>query len=316
MESRVSYTLVGAFVLIFGAGIVSVTLWLAAGIEDKEYQRYVSYVSESVSGLNPRAPVKYRGVGVGLVSGIALDSDNPERVRLLLDIERGTPIKEDTVATVATQGITGIAFVELSGGSREAADLSAREGARYPEIPSKPSVLVRLDTAVTGMLAEMTGVARDLSTLTERVSNLLDDDKQAAFGNTLENVERITATLSSRVEVLAGDSSRIDTILDNTVAVSAQLPAVIEHLNDVLGTVDAMVLSIDGTATALSGAIGRTERGFERATDELLNEVAPLLSQMRGLGITLERTVRDLERQPEGLLFGRDRGRLGPGEEK
>ncbi|MEX2482188.1 MAG: MlaD family protein [Gammaproteobacteria bacterium] len=316
MESRVSYTLVGAFVLIFGAGIVSVTLWLAAGIEDKEYERYVAYVSESVSGLNPRAPVKYRGVGVGLVAGIALDRDNPERVRLLLDIERGTPIKEDTTATVATQGITGIAFVELSGGSREAADLSAREGDRYPEISTTPSVFVRLDTAVTGMLAEMTAVARDLSTLTERVSKLLDDDKQAAFGNTLANVEQITATLAARVEVLAGDGSRIDTILDNTVTVSAQLPAVVERLNDVLGSVDTMVQSIDGTANTLSEAVGRSERRFERATDDLLGEIAPLLSEMRGLGIALERAVRDLERSPEGFLFGRDRGRLGPGEEK
>ena len=89
MESRLSYTLVGLFVLVLGSGIIAVTLWLAAGIEDKDYTRYVAYVTESVSGLNPRAPVKTR-VGVGLVSGIELDRQ-PRALRLLLDIETGTP---------------------------------------------------------------------------------------------------------------------------------------------------------------------------------------------------------------------------------
>ena len=316
MESRVSYTLVGAFVLIFGAGIVSVALWLAAGIESKDYDRYVAYVSESVSGLNPRAPVKYRGVGVGLVSTIALDRDNPERVRLLLEIEVGTPIKVDTVATVATQGITGIAFVELSGGSSDAPDLTAREGERYPEIDTKPSVFVRLDAAVTTMLAEMTGVARDLGTLAERVARLLDDEKLAAFGNTLVNVEQLTGMLASRADAITDNSERIDTILANTATMSKELPAVVDAMSKLIVTVEGTVMSIDGTATTVTGAVARSERRFERATGELLNEVGPLLVEMRALGVTLERTVRALEREPESLLFGRDSGRLGPGEEK
>lgn len=316
MESRVSYTLVGAFVLIFGAGIVSVALWLAAGVESKDYERYVAYVSESVSGLNPRAPVKYRGVGVGVVSRIALDRDNPERVRLLLDIEEGTPIKVDTVATVATQGITGIAFVELSGGSREAPDLTASTDERYPEIATKPSVFVRLDAAVTTMLAEMTGVARDLGTLAERVARLLDDEKLAAFGNTLVNVEQLTGVLASRADAITDNSERIDTILANTATMSKELPAVVASMGQLIATVESTVLSIDGTATTITGAVARSERRFQRTTGELMNEIAPMLVEMRALGVTLERTVRELERRPEALLFGRDRERLGPGEEK
>ena len=166
------------------------------------------------------------------------------------------------------------------------------------------------------MLAEMTGVARDLGTLAERVARLLDDEKLAAFGNTLVNVEQLTGMLASRADAITDNSERIDTILANKATMSKELPAVVDAMSKLIVTVEGTVMSIDGTATTVTGAVARSERRFERATGELLNEVGPLLVEMRALGVTLERTVRALEREPESLLFGRDRGRLGPGEEK
>ena len=115
MDSKVNYTLVGLFVLVLGTALVAVGLWLGATRSEKDYVSYVAYVSESVSGLNTKAAVKYRGVDVGLVRDIALDRDNPERVRLLFDIVRGTPVKQDTVAVLATQGITGLAYIDGRG---------------------------------------------------------------------------------------------------------------------------------------------------------------------------------------------------------
>ena len=94
-------------------------LWLAAGrTAGKEYDSYLVYLTESVSGLNRQAPVKYRGVVVGLVREIALDPEELERVRVMLAIERGMPIKQDTVAMLSTQGLTGIAYLDLRAGAR------------------------------------------------------------------------------------------------------------------------------------------------------------------------------------------------------
>ena len=103
MESKVNYTLVGLFVLVLGSALIGALVWLTAGRTAKVYDTYAAYMTESVSGLNLKAKVKYRGVDVGEVREIALDHDNPERVRLLLDIQRGTPVKVDTVAILATQ---------------------------------------------------------------------------------------------------------------------------------------------------------------------------------------------------------------------
>ena len=119
-----NYPLVGLFVLVFGAALIAGVLWLAAGgAIQKKYDLYVAIEDESVAGLNLNAPVKYSGVDVGKVQEIRLDPGNPQRVNLLFAIERGTPIKEDTVAVLKTQGLTGIAYVELSGGARDSPPL-------------------------------------------------------------------------------------------------------------------------------------------------------------------------------------------------
>ena len=101
------------------------------------YDRYYAFMRESVAGLSVNSTVKYRGVDVGRVKEIALSPENPEEVRLVLDIDRGTPIKTDTIAVLETQGLTGLATLNLTGGSRDAPPLQATEGQEYPVIKTR-----------------------------------------------------------------------------------------------------------------------------------------------------------------------------------
>ena len=154
MEPKVNYFLVGSFVVILGAAMVIGLFWLGKtdyrGVND----RYEAFMRESVAGLSVDSTVKYRGVDVGRVKDIALNQNNPEEVRLTLDIARGTPIKTDTIAVLETQGLTGLATINLTGGSREAPPLQAAPGHEYPVIKTGPSLFFRLDEAVSRLLSE------------------------------------------------------------------------------------------------------------------------------------------------------------------
>ena len=131
MEPRVNYFLAGIFVLVLGAAMVAGLLWLSVGTSTRDYDKYYVYMTESVAGLNTDAPVKFQGVDVGRVIDIRLDPKNPERVRLVLAIEKGTPIKEDTIAVLGFQGLTGIAHLNLTGHiSGESPPLKANPGER------------------------------------------------------------------------------------------------------------------------------------------------------------------------------------------
>ena len=178
MEEKVNFAVVGVFVLILGAALIGGVLWLSSGKAYRTtYDIYQTFMTESVAGLNLNAPVRYRGVVVGRVQKIALAPGNVEQVQVMLAIERGTPVKTDTVAMLQTQGLTGIGYVELQGGSRDSPVLQAQNGGPYPVIRSGPSLMVRLDASLVDAASTLKNDARmseELPQLTQRIQRSAD----------------------------------------------------------------------------------------------------------------------------------------------
>jgi len=120
MEDRAHALAAGLFTLVLGAALAAVALWF--GKDDLQRVPYAMTTTSSVTGLKVEAPVRYRGVDVGKVDDITIDSANSGRVRILIGVREGTPITKSTYAQLGYQGITGLAYVLLGddGKSREA----------------------------------------------------------------------------------------------------------------------------------------------------------------------------------------------------
>jgi phospholipid/cholesterol/gamma-HCH transport system substrate-binding protein len=316
MDTRLSYTLVGLFVVVLLSALVTVGVWLAAPTGDIVYHTYATHMTESVSGLNKGGEVKYRGVEVGEVREIALEPGNPEQVRLLLDIREGTPIKTDTRATLAMQGITGLLYVDLTGGSREAPALEPRtdDDASYPEIPADPSLLVRLDQAVSSALADLSKVAAEMENVAVRVNNLLSEDNRLAVGGTLSNVERITANLASRMESLGQGLEALGPTLQNVAKASDELPALLGEVRRSVSAVQDTVASFSRTAGSVERLVEQSRQELSRFTADTVAPMDQLMVELRQLAATLQRLGEDLDRNPNMLLFGRPNPPPGPGE--
>ena len=308
METKVNYAAVGLFVLALGAAFVAGVLWLATGgAFQKKYDLYLALVDESVSGLNVNAPVKYRGVEVGKVRDIQLDPDNPERVRLTFAIERGTPIKEDTEAVLKTQGLTGIAYVELSGGGRDSPPLRASAQGEYPEIRTKPSLSARLENVLTTVLAK-------LDSTSTSINAILSDENQAAFKSALADMSAVARTLAARKDAIDAGIASAARTFDNGARVTAQLRPVIARIGRGADAVENM-----GNETARASAnAGRTVEAVgadvKRFTEETLPELERLLGELDVLAASLRRLSEQTERNPRGLLFGHKPVPPGPGE--
>lgn len=173
MEEKVNFAVVGVFVLVLSAAFIGGILWLSSGKSYRtSYDIYRIYMTESVAGLNQNAPVRYRGVVVGRVQKIALAPGNVEQVQVTLAIERGTPVKTDTEAILQTQGLTGIAYVELQGGSRDAPALQAQAGEPYPVIETGPSLRLRLEDSLVDaarVLKNAAHFSEELPQLSQRI---------------------------------------------------------------------------------------------------------------------------------------------------
>jgi phospholipid/cholesterol/gamma-HCH transport system substrate-binding protein len=315
METKVNQAVVGAFVLILAVVGIAAVLWLGSGrLSRKQYGTYLAYFTDSVSGLNLHAPVKYRGVAVGSVREVALDATNPERVRLVLEVELGTPVKEDSIAILGVQGLTGIAYVELEGGSRGSAALRAKPGEPLPVIRTGPSLMRRLDSAGTMLLA-------DLDESTRRINDVLDQDTRATLRSTVSDLREVTEALARRSADIEATLASTAVLARNGARASDELPRVLERIDRSAAAVermaDSMALAGQSAQAALDGVRGvATGAGMalQRLEGQAGPEVERLVAELRTAAASLGRVSGELERNPGLLLLGRAPTPPGPGE--
>jgi len=308
METKVNYVVVGIFTLLLSVAMVAGILWLSAGKQyNKAYDTYLAYMHESVSGLNLNAPVKYRGVEVGQVRLISLDKSNPEQVRLEFAIERGTPIKEDTIAVLKVQGLTGIAYVELSGNSSQSPLLEPTRHPPYPVIRTGPSLMGRLDTALTGLLTS-------LNKTTENLNALLNEENRNSLKQTLADISTLTGTLAARKADLDKTVTNASRSMENVAKVSDKLPALIEQIARSTKAVEKMAKDTSRASTSVRKTFDGVGPEAKRFADEGLPEMERLVVEMRELTTSLQRVTEQIEHDPSILLRGKETSHLGPGE--
>ena len=176
MDTKINYTVVGAFVLILSCAVIFLIIWLSVGINKQRYQNYIIYMNESVTGLNKGSSVKYNGVNVGFIKDLQINYDNPQQVKIIVSVEEKIPITDDTHATLMSQGLTGVTFIGLENTGTSTHLLVKQAGQPYPVIKTSPSLMFRLDTAITQ--------------LTKNLNQLLNTDNKQAFKNIVNNLEK------------------------------------------------------------------------------------------------------------------------------
>lgn len=322
MEAKVNYAAVGIFVLLLGAALIGGVLWLSSGgASRKAHDTYYAYMDESVSGLSLDAPVRYSGVEVGRVRRIALAYDNIERVQLTMSIERGTPVKVDTVAVLRVQGLTGIAYVELTGGRRDSPDLTAQPNEEYPVIRSAPSLMVRLDTAVSTLL---TNVNRS----SQQFNELMDEENRRAFSRTMANLEVVSGALAGRSAAIDAGLVNAARAMQNTARLTGELSQLVERVQRSADGFDRMAGELASAGTSASGVLESARGTFDGAraamdsvqtearqfAAETLPEAQRLIADLRELTASLRRVSEEVESNPSVLLYGRPATRRGPAE--
>ncbi|MBI1328555.1 MAG: MCE family protein [Alphaproteobacteria bacterium] len=273
METKANYAAVGIFVFSLMLATVIALLWLAGTQYSEEYKYYETYFSGSVSGLSKGTKVRYNGIEVGRVDKLRFDPEDPKRVIVTVQIDPALPLHEDSIASIASEGITGGSYVEIEGGSKKKPLLTVPKGHDYPVIKSRPSTLQQLAESAPVLIAKFNKVG-------DQMNDLLKPANRAAFSAILANLETTTNVLAKR-------SNEIDVTITNLGLAS-------EALNRNLSTLDTVLRHTDQVA---------------RHADEVLSgdtvvQIDQLVTETRTLVTSLKRLSNELDRQPTKLLFG------------
>src|SRR3569832_874812 len=183
MENKAHALAAGIFVVLVTALLLVLGAWLTRDTGVRE--PYEISTRESVSGLQAQAAVRYRGVDVGKVDSISFDPKAQGNVLIHFAVDRNAPMTKSTFATLAYQGVTGLAYLELDDSGQPGAPL-AREDGHPPRIPLKPGLLQKLADRGEKLLDQADQAIG-------RVNKLLGDDNQKKFSAALYNIGQAAA---------------------------------------------------------------------------------------------------------------------------
>jgi phospholipid/cholesterol/gamma-HCH transport system substrate-binding protein len=288
METRANYIAVGAFVLACVIGLVVTLLWLAGAQYSQEYAYFQTSFKGPVTGLGKGTVTRYNGIDVGRVANLQFDPNDPQRVIATLQLQPGLNIRQDSVASIESQGFTGGSYVEISGGTARSPLLTAAEGQQYPMIRSKPSTLQQLEQSAPEVVAKLNIAA-------SRINDLLSDQNRKAMTGILTNLNETTSVLARR----SGD---IDQAIRNANALTASLNEDSRALKPAIADADLTVKRF-GVLAADTDTFVNSD-GLAQAGD--------LIVEMRRLVVSLTKLSDGLARQPTKLIFGDKRKGYAP----
>jgi phospholipid/cholesterol/gamma-HCH transport system substrate-binding protein len=313
MESRAYALLTGLFVIVVVAGIIAWANWLARDTQERAPYRVVSSIA--VTGLNPQAQVRYRGMGVGRVTAIGLDKKDQRRILIDIEVDKAIPITRGTYAQLGLEGITGIAYVHLQdeGGDRQAPDKAA-DG--VIELPLRPSFM---DAITDG--AE--GAVRDARQLMAAVNEILTPENRKRIGAVLVSLERSMANLEATSQKLPGAIERVDARLgawlgDENLRLARESLASVNQAAKAFPELARESQQLAKDARDLVEKLGRLSADAQGAAAMLRDDTLPGInaaaeSVERGAQ-RVGRLASEIESQPDSLLWGRRAAHPGPGE--
>ncbi|HMT43151.1 MAG TPA: MlaD family protein [Chakrabartia sp.] len=303
METRSNHILVGSVTLVLLAALTAFVIWIA-GLGGGSMKDYDIFFKQSVEGLAKGSSVSFNGVPLGQVSEIVLWKQNPEFVRVRISVKSDTPILQGTTASL--QGsFTGPSSLLLDGAVKGAPEISDVGPAGVPVIPTKR-------TGLGALLSNAPQLVERLSTLTERLTELLNDKNQKAFGNILTNVDSLTGDLAR------GGPDMRATIAEARIAVK-QAGVAAEQIAKLAGSTDTlvneegkpMVAELRKTAeqaqkslAGLDAAIGEARPGLRALSTETVPEIGLLIRDLRAMSDSLSAVANKIDQGGAGALLG------------
>lgn len=319
MEAETKFTYVGIAVLALVAGLVAAVVWLKRTGAERDFARYTIYFQEqALDGLAVGASVDMRGITIGRVLNFGLTYGNVNRVRVGVRLDRNAPVRENTVAVITRNFITGIAQITLVTTEPAGPALEqAAAGEDYPVIPEGRSDL----TEIAGRVNQLGDMA---SETLNNLNRLLTSENRGAFAETLRNLRDVSQSLKAGLagldQTLASvngaaqefrrTSGRIATVAER---LGTDATAALTDLRAVVGDTQRTVAQATRAVDTLQAEASRMVRRVDASATQFDDQLLVAVTDLRG---SLEAIQRSLDRfnDPRAALLGPERSRLGPGE--
>lgn len=273
MITRSEKVRLGIFLFVSLGCLIGTAALLAGYHFTRALDVYTVRFDESVSGLEVGAQVKYNGVRVGQITDIQIDTEDLTRVIATMALREGTPIKADTEAVLVSMGITGLRFVEITGGSKQSALL-------------KPGAEIKSGRSFFGTLE---GKAEDIAVKTEfaltKINQTLSAKNIQGVHEIIANVSDITGQIS---KLLKENDEKINSIIARVDVTAGDLQDSVASIKKTTKRLEGMLESADPAVAQIIDNVKVTTQDFRNASrslsriDKILKDIGRALDKFNG----------------------------------
>ncbi len=304
MENKAHAMVAGIFVLVVTALLGVLAIWLMR--DNTERHLYEMSTSETISGLQPQAAVRFRGVPIGKVEAIGFDTKVKGNVLIRVSIDANAPVSKSAYATVASQGVTGLGFIQLDDNDG-ATELLTPNDDDPPRIPLRQGGIDKLLSKSESILNEVEKAGKGLN-------KVLSDENQQAAQTAVQQLSEAAASinrLSKSLEPTAASLPKMTqdltrdarATLQSVKTVTDEVGATAKRLNEKGGPLD----KLGEGGEALAAGVQTFSTSTLPKLGDVADETARTMRQLR-------RTVNAVDDNPQALIFGNGAPVPGPGE--
>ncbi len=313
MENRANHALVGAIALALIGVFLAVLYWLGGAGAGRAGRAYVIHFQGPVTGLSSASKVLFNGLPVGRVERLALSKEEVGKVAVVVSVDPQTPVRADSRARIVRSGLTGLAQVLITPGSREAPLLA-------PEADGRPVPIAAEGGGASGPFDAAARAMERSRQAFDRLDRLLAQNERAV-SNTLANFEAFSSALAESKDDLHAIVRDTRAIAARFDTLSAKLAGVMEKIDGLLGPENAGALITEAREAAagfralaekLEGSLGAQSGQLTRTAKRSFNEFELFMKEGRRAIRKLESVLKSIERNPSRLIFG---GRLDKDED-
>lgn len=232
METKANYAIVGFFTVLVIAAAFGFVYWMSQYGRTGQMVELVVNIPGSANGLSVGSPVRFNGINVGSVRNLAIDANDPRYSIAITEVSADAPVMKSTTATLEVQGLTGAAYIELSGGRKGDENIlktALEKGTQAHILADRSSVTSLLATA-DQILDRANSAITDIQSFVT--------DVRGPLTSTIGNAERFS-------KALADNSGAIDQFLKSVEQLSGSVNAASKKLDDTLASADRLIKSVD-----------------------------------------------------------------------
>ena len=291
---------VGLFVAVALVAFVGATLWLTGKQGSEPTVSYSMFFEKDVGGLMLGGPVFYLGVEVGTVTEMQIIPGNPMRVRVDAEVLKSAPINVGTYASLAFQGITGVAVIKLKADRGQHVALQTGGDSPFPVIEVR-------DSGISALLDKAPLIADRLDSVLANVNEILGEENRRFVTRVLDDLASVSETLAAEKEFISELPvllrGTINELNDTIVRIKSMTQEIEPGLVSTIANLEQTMANLEAMTARMEAWTANSDTEMNAFMGDGLGQFPALVSDARATLRELEKLVKDLREDPSKIIY-------------